>query len=256
MGQGGVTSATADSPPAPDSERRARIDLAACYRLVALFGWDDIIATHISLRLPGHHDRFLINPFGMTFEEITASSLVVVDTAGEAVGVSDYGVNPAGFTIHSAIHMARHDADCVLHLHTVDGVAVSSLVEGLLPLNQTAMLAMGSVAYHEYEGVAVDLDERERLQRDLGERHALILRNHGTLAVGRTAAEAFLRMYFLERACTMQVRTLGMNRAINAAPDQAVERTVGMAKDMGPYSLLAWPALLRRLDRKLPGYAD
>ena len=258
MGKSRVTAANAilERTTDADSERLARVHLAACYRLVALFGWDDIIATHISLRVPGRTDRFLINPFGMSFEEITASSLVMVDIDGEAVGKSDYGVNPAGFTIHSAIHMARHDASCVLHLHTLDGVAVSSLAKGLQPLNQTAMLAMGYVAYHDYEGVAVDLTERERLQYDLGDKHALILRNHGTLTVGESAAEAFMRMYFLERACSMQVRTLGMHAAINAADAAAVQRTTGMGKDMGPYSKLAWPALLRRLDRQLPGYDD
>lgn len=190
-----------------DAERAVRVDLAACYRLVALYGWDDLIFTNISARVPGPEHHFLINPYGMMFEEITASSLVKIGLDGKPVGASPYPVNPAGFTIHSAVHEAREDAGCVMHLHTPDGTAVSSSRERLLPLNQTAQLVIPDLAYHDYEGVALDHDERPRLQRDLGTKNTMLLHNHGTLTVGRTCADAFLRMYYLERACTMQVRT-------------------------------------------------
>src|SRR5881392_3388348 len=185
----------------------ARVNLAAAYRLVALYGWDDLVFTHISARIPGPEHHFLINPYGLMFEEITASSLVKIDLKGEKVGASPYPVNPAGFTIHSAVHEVREDAGCVMHLHTPDGTAVSTSKEGLLPLNQTAQLVMPDLAYHDYEGVALDHDERPRLQNDLGNKNHMLLRNHGTLTVGRSVASAFERMFHLERACTMQVRT-------------------------------------------------
>jgi len=201
-----------------DAERAVRIELAACYRLVALYGWDDLVFTHISARVPGPEHRFLINPYGMMFEEITASSLVKVDADGNALGNSPYAVNPAGFTIHSAVHEVREDAGCVIHLHTPDGTAVATSSTGLLPLNQTAQLVLPDLVYHDYEGVALDLDERPRLQRDLSRHNIMLLRNHGTLTVGRSVAEAFLRMYLLERACTMQVRTRARG---HPAPDRA-----------------------------------
>jgi ribulose-5-phosphate 4-epimerase/fuculose-1-phosphate aldolase len=238
----------------PEAEWRTRVDLAACYRLVALNGWDDILATHISARVPGKRDEFLINPFGLTFEEITASDLVRIDVDGNALSETPYQVNPAGFTIHSAIHMARHDAECVLHLHTLDGMAVSAMADGLLPLNQTSMFAYGDVAYHDFEGVALDLDERERLQRDLADKHYMILRNHGTLVAAATVPEAFIRMYFLERACTSQVRTLSGGRAVYEPSLDAQEKTAVVGTRAGGYAKLAWPALLRRLDRQSPGY--
>ena len=191
-----------------DAEWQARLDLAATYRLVALYGWDELIFTHISARVPGPEHHFLVNPYGMLFEEITASTLVKVDMDGAVVGASEFPVNPAAFTIHSAVHMSRADAGCVIHLHTLDGVAVSAQEQGLLPLDQHAMLLLGDLAYHDYEGVALDLDERERLIADLGERNVMILRNHGTLTVGKTCADAFMRMFFLERACAIQTRAL------------------------------------------------
>src|ERR1700738_4602296 len=205
-------SATATAPAAvpelgPLRERvsaeewQARVDLAAAYRLVAHYGWDALIFTHISARVPGPDHHFLINPYGLLFGEMTASNLLKVDLDGNLVEPTPYFFNPAGFTIHSAVHAAREDAKCVLHLHTVAGVAVSCQEHGLLPINQTAMLLNGQIAYHEYEGVALELDERPRLVADLGTKNAMILRNHGTLAVGPTVAEAFLLMYFLERAC-------------------------------------------------------
>ena len=202
-----------------DAERAVRIDLAACYRLVALYGWDDLVFTHISARVPGPEHHFLINPYGMMFEEITASSLVKVDADGNALGNSPYAVNPAGFTIHSAVHEVREDAGCVIHLHTPDGTAVATSSTGLLPLNQTAQLVLPDLAYHDYEGVALDLDERPRLQRDLSRHNIMLLRNHGTLTVGRSVAEAFLRMYLLERACTMQVSDVRARG--HPAPDRA-----------------------------------
>jgi ribulose-5-phosphate 4-epimerase/fuculose-1-phosphate aldolase len=244
---------------ASSSEAAIRVDLAACYRLVALYGWDDLVFTHISARIPGPDHHFLINPYGMMFEEITASSLVKVDMSGKSIGESAYPVNPAGFTIHSAVHEVREDAGCVMHLHTADGTAVSSSRERLLPLNQTAQLVIPDLAFHDYEGVALDHDERPRLQRDLGDKNIMLLHNHGTLTVGRTCAEAFLRMYFIERACTMQVRTRmlgGFDQDYPVAPD-VIEKNAALAKSGGMNSLanqLVWPALLRKLDRLDSGF--
>lgn len=240
----------------PDAlEASIRIDLAAAYRLVALFGWDDLVFTHISARVPGPEHHFLINPFGWMFEEITASSLVKVDLQGQVVGESQEMVNPAGFTIHSAVHDARADAGCVMHLHTVAGTAVSSQEAGLLPLNQTAMLLNGNVAYHDFEGVALNHDERPRLVADLGEKNAMILRNHGTLVTGASVAEAFTTMYFLERACQMQVAAQAGGPL--RIPQEHVQEVVeGQASGLsGVADKLVWPGLLRRLDRLNPGYA-
>ncbi len=191
-----------------EAEWKVRVDLAAAYRLVALFGWDDLVFTHISARVPESDHHFLINPYGMLFDEITASSLVKIDLEANILLDTGWPVNPAGFTIHSAVHEAREDAGCVMHLHTVDGTAVASSKQGLLPLNQTAQLVIGDLAYHDYEGVAFDHDERPRLQKDLGDHSVVLLRNHGTLTIGETIGAAFTKMYFLERACSMQVRTL------------------------------------------------
>lgn len=249
-----ATASLTRAPEISEAEWRTRVDLAACYRLMALNGWDDFIATHISARVPGTHD-FLINQLGLTFDEITASNLVRIDLDGNVTDGSERPVNRAGFTIHSAIHQVREDAGCVIHLHTFDGTAVSSLEEGLLPLNQTAMLACGGgIAFHEYEGVAVDLAERERLQRDLGQSNLMLLRNHGTLAIGETVGQAYVRMYTLERACTIQVRTLGMNRPIHAAPAEAEARTGEMGRDATRYASVAWPAALRKAQRLCPGF--
>lgn len=237
-------------------EWKTRVDLAAAYRLVELFGWSDLIATHISARVPGTADEFLINPFGMMFDEITASSLIRIDRDGNQLGESPYSANKAGFTIHSAVHQARHDAGCVIHLHTTSGMAVSALEEGLLPLFQTAMFLTGDLSYHDYEGPALHLEERERLQKDLGNTHQMILRNHGTLTLGGTVAEAFIRMHMLERACAAQVSALGMGRPIHRASDEARVTTEQMCHSgmLGRFGALAWPALLRKLDRELPGY--
>ena len=209
MGTSAAINASADMAP---DEWQVRVDLAAAYRLVALYGWDDLIFTHLSARIPGPEHHFLINPYDMMFEEITASSLVKIDMHGNPLGRSEHPVNPAGFTIHSAVHMAREDARAVMHLHTPHGQAVSAMEWGLLPNTQTAMVVAHDVAYHDYEGIATDLGERERLVADLGSKNAMILRNHGTLAVGETVGACFLRLYFLERACEAQVLMLSAGR--------------------------------------------
>jgi ribulose-5-phosphate 4-epimerase/fuculose-1-phosphate aldolase len=251
-----LTAPVAPSVMSPE-ERQTRIDLAAAYRLVAHFGWDDLIFTHISARIPGPDHHFLINPYGMFFSEMTASSLVKVDLEGEKVGESDYDINPAGFTIHSAVHAAREDARCVIHLHTVAGVGVSCQEQGLLLLNQTSMVFTDQLGYHEYEGIALDLDERPRLVADLGSKNALLLRNHGTLAVGPTIPEAFLTMYFLERACAMQIAALAGGAALHY-PSDAVQAVVRRQAQQGvpPLSRLAWAPLLRMLDAKDPSYKN
>jgi ribulose-5-phosphate 4-epimerase/fuculose-1-phosphate aldolase len=259
-----IMSATVEptlSAPLPLRERvspeewQMRVDLAAAYRLVAHFGWDDLIFTHISARVPGPEHHFLINPYGMMFSEITATSLVKIDLDGGMVEPSPYFANPAGFTIHSAVHAAREDAHCVLHLHTVAGVAVSAQEHGLLPLNQTAMLLGAELAYHEYEGVALDHDERPRLVADLGDASVMLLRNHGTLAVGPTVASAFLSMYFLERACATQVATLAGNAPIHWAKPEVVELVKKQAAyGRGSLDKLAWAPLIRLLERTDPSY--
>lgn len=243
-----------------EEEWKIRVDLAAAYRLVALYGWDDLIFTHLSARVPGPEHHFLINPYQLMFEEITASSLVKIDTDGAPVMETPYMVNAAGFTIHSAVHMAREDAHAVMHLHTPYGQAVSAMEEGLLPHTQTAMIARHDIAYHDYEGIATDLDERERLVQDLGQKSAMLLRNHGTLTVGETVGRAFLRMYFLERACEVQVHMLsagrnGLNNPPQGTPEKVKEQTTGPTMAMAA-DLLAWPALLRKLDRIDPSFRE
>jgi len=234
----------------------ARVDCAALYRLVALEGWDDMIFTHISMRVPGPEHHFLINPYGMMFDEITASCLVKVDLDGQIVAPTPYYINPAGFTIHSAIHAAREDAKCVIHLHTDAGVGVAAQKDGLLPLTQNALLVRPHLAYHDYEGVALNLDERERLVRDLGDKRMLLLRNHGTLAIGQNASEAFMGIFFLERACHQQVMAMSAGRAgVLEAPDAAQEETRQQSAGLVMVAGLAWPGLKRKLDRRSPGYA-
>jgi len=241
-----------------DEEWQVRVDLAAAYRLVAYYGWDDLIFTHLSARVPGPEHHFLLNPYNLMFEEVTASSLIKVDTSGLPVEPTPFITNPAGFVIHSAVHMARDDAKAVMHLHTPQGQAVSAHAEGLLPLTQTAMLVREDVAFHDYEGVAVDLDERERLVADLGEKGAMLLRNHGTLAVGETVGEAFIKLYFLERACQAQVMALSAGEGnVNNPPQGSPEVTAEQGKvglKMGA-NLLAWPALLRKAYRLDPSFA-
>lgn len=240
-------------------EWRLRQELAAAFRLAAHFGWDDLIFTHMSVRVPGPDRHFLINPYDLMFEEITASSLVKINLNGDAVEPTRYRTNPAGFTIHSAVHMAREDAAAVIHLHTPSGQAVSAQAEGLLPLTQTAMLVRNDLAFHDFEGLANDLAERERLIADIGDKGAMLLRNHGTLTIGKTIGQAFLRMYFLERACDAQVRALSIGRdGVNNPPQGTPERTAqqGRAGLEMVSDALAWPALMRKAHRLDPAFAS
>jgi ribulose-5-phosphate 4-epimerase/fuculose-1-phosphate aldolase len=242
-----------------EAEWQARIDLAACYRLVAMFGWDDLIFTHISMRLPGPDHHFLINPYGLMFEEITASSLIKVDMDCKPLLATQFPVNPAGFVIHSAIHAAREDVACVLHVHTKAGVAVAAQQQGLLPISQQATVALASLGYHGYEGIAVHDDEKPRLVADLGSKVSLILRNHGLLTVGQTIADAFLAMYNLQRACEIQIGAQTGESLVNplvmvpSAVLDGVKANVEMVLK-GSGAKLVWPALLRKLARNNPGY--
>jgi ribulose-5-phosphate 4-epimerase/fuculose-1-phosphate aldolase len=244
-------------PHMTPEEWQVRTDLAAAYRMIAHLGWDDLIFTHLSARVPGPEHHFLLNPYDRGFEEITASSLVKVDLVGRAVVPGAGPVNPAGFTIHSALHMARADAGCVIHLHTPYGQAVAAMADGLMPLTQTALAVVGDLAYHDYEGIAIDLDERERIVADLGAKSYLLLRNHGTLAVGETVADAFLRIYFFERACEAQVLALSAGRGgVTLAPQGTVERVAGQNAEVAKQvsRQLVWPMMLRRMDRLDAGF--
>jgi ribulose-5-phosphate 4-epimerase/fuculose-1-phosphate aldolase len=235
-----------------------RVDLAAAYRLVAMFGWDDLVFTHISARVSGPEHHFLINPYGMMFDEITASSLVKIDMNGNKVMDSPYDINPAGFTIHSAIHAARPDAKCVMHTHSINGVAVSAQKDGVLPISQQASVVLSSLAYHNYEGIALREDEKPRLVADLGDHNFFMLRNHGLLTVGDTVADAFLFMYLFEAACMIQIRAQAGGGELISIDPQIIAgvkaATQQVTKNAG--GALAWPGLLRRLDRRNSGYAD
>jgi ribulose-5-phosphate 4-epimerase/fuculose-1-phosphate aldolase len=238
-----------------DVEWQLRVDLAACYRLVAHYHWDDLIFTHISARLPGPEHHFLINPYGMTFDEITASSLVKIDLDGKKLMASPYEINPAGFTIHSAIHAARDDAKCVLHTHSLDGVAVSATKDGVLPISQQATIVLGSLGYHDYEGIALRAEEKPRLVRDLGDNAFLMLRNHGLLTVGGTVADAFLAMYTFEATCRIQVRAQAMTKELVHVEKSVLDGAANMGKVVTRGGgMFAWPALLRRLDRIDPSF--
>lgn len=250
--------------PVSDAEWTTRVNLAAFYRLAALHGWDDLIFTHISARVPGPEAHFLINPFGLMFEEMTASSLVKVDLDGQVIGEDDYGINYAGFVIHSAIHAARADAHYIAHFHSPDGMAVSGQRDGLLPLNQRSLGIIPRLAYHDYEGVALNLEEQERIVHDLGACKMMLLRNHGTLALGASAGEAWTHIHQLETACTAQVRTLsiGLDHVL-IAPEAAQEevrqqmagtrgRPLGNGRSV---SELVWEAALRKAQRHCPGFA-
>lgn len=244
-----------------EEEWLLRCDLAALYRLTALYGWSDLVFTHISVRLPdeGGEPRFLINPYGVFFDEMTASSLVKIDTAGKICQETPFFVNAAGFTIHSAVHMHRHDAACVMHVHTPYGIAVAAQKEGLRRYSQFSMQVEKDVAYHDYEGIALDLDERERLVADLGEKNLMLLRNHGTLTAGANCAIAFLRMYFLEQACKTQIlaQSIGSAEGLieqDAAMGDRVYEQGLPAFVPGLGDRLVWPGLLRRLERNNPGW--
>jgi len=239
-------------------EWAVRVDLAACYRLVAHYGWEDLVFTHITARVPGAADQFLINPYGMFFDEITASNLVKIDLDGHKVEESPFPVNPAGFVIHSAIHAARHDAKYVLHTHTLNGVAVSTQRAGLLPISQHSISVLASLGYHDFEGPALRDDEKPRLVADLGDKTSLILRNHGLLTVGETAAEAFVAMYFLETSCAIQVRAQAGGGELIPVPKETIEaayaQVLAASRPQGRRGSLVWPGLLRRLDRLDPSY--
>ena len=243
-----------------EDEWKLRVNLAACYRLVAMYGWSDLIFTHISAKLPesvsGKDHHFLINPYGLMFDEITASSLLKIDLQGKQINESNFYVNHAGFVIHSTIHEARHDAVCVLHTHSRAGVAVSAQKEGLLPISQQSSLLLSSLAYHDYEGLAVHDDERDRLKADLRDNKYMILRNHGLLTVGCSVPDAFLAMYFLETSCQIQVSAQA-GGTLSPVPQKVLDgvtAAVRVQQSKGSAADLAWPALLRRLDRLSPGY--
>jgi ribulose-5-phosphate 4-epimerase/fuculose-1-phosphate aldolase len=244
-------------PECSAAEWEARVELAACYRLLAHFRMTDLIYTHSTLRVPGEPGRFLINPYGLRWEEITASSLVKIDTEGNKAAPSPYRVNPAGFTIHSAVHMGRHDAACVIHTHTRAGMAVAALACGILPLSQIAIQWYGRIGYHDYEGIALDLDERERIVRDLGDKRALVLRNHGLLSVGRSVAEAFNTMYYLNLACEVQLAAMATGAEL-VQPPPAICEKVAAQNDQMTFDdddlTLEWQAHLRLLDRLDPSY--
>jgi ribulose-5-phosphate 4-epimerase/fuculose-1-phosphate aldolase len=241
-----------------EAEWKLRVDLAACYRLVALYGWDDLIFTHISARVPEGDHHFLINPYGMTFDEVTASSLVKIDLQGRKVMDSPYEINPAGFTIHSAIHAAREDAQCVIHTHSLNGVAVSATRGGVLPISQQSIFVLSSLAYHDYEGVALHEGEKPRLVRDLGDKMFFMLRNHGLLTVGSSIAEAFVWMYLFEAACTIQVRAQAASSELIPIDAKIIAGAQMAAKQAtrNAGGGLAWPGLLRKLDRIDRSYRD
>ena len=239
-------------------EWQTRVDLAACYRVIALYGWDDLVFTHISARVPGSDHHFLINAYGMMFEEITASSLLKVDLSGQKVIESPYDINPAGFVIHSAVHEARDNACCVLHTHTKAGIAVSAQANGLLPLSQASLFPYAMISYHDYEGVALNDGEKSRLVDDLGDSNAMILRNHGLLTAGPTIADAFLMMYILETACQIQVMAQSSGGELIQVPSPIVDGIQAQAEEVtkGLGGALIWPGLLRKLDRCDPSFRD
>ncbi|MFT6269680.1 MAG: ribulose-5-phosphate 4-epimerase/fuculose-1-phosphate aldolase [Alphaproteobacteria bacterium] len=239
-------------------EWQTRVDLAACYRMVAHYGWDDLIFTHISARVPGPKHHFLINPFGLLFEEVTASSLVKVDLQGIKVMPSEFQVNPAGFVIHSAVHEARHDAKCVMHLHTTQGVAISALESGLGPYSQQSLFALASISYHDYEGVALNPDEKVRLVADLGTTNFMILRNHGLLTCADSIPDTFLAMFILQRACEIQLMAQATGEPLVAVNAQILAGIQAQASEVtkGAGGQLAWPGILRKLERICPDYKE
>ncbi|MFC4270055.1 class II aldolase/adducin family protein [Sneathiella chungangensis] len=239
-----------------DEEWETRVNLAACYHLVAHYGMSDLVFTHISARVPGSDHHFLINPYGLFFDEMTASSLIKVDIDGKILDDTPFNINPAGYTIHSAIHAAREDVGCVLHTHTTAGMAVSAQKQGLLPISQHSMMFYGRLAYHGYEGIALDLDERERLVRDMGDSIAMILRNHGLLTVGSTVPEAFRRIFYLEKSCESQIKALAGDSELIIPSREVCEHAASQFKISASQSGLEWPGLLRILDRKGANYRD
>ena len=240
-------------------EWQTRVDLAACYRLVAMYGWSDLVFTHITAKIPDSENQFLINPYGMLFDEITASSLVKIDLAGNKLDTDNpFPVNPAGFTIHSAIHTARHDAKCVLHTHTANGVAVAAQKNGVLPISQQSIFVLSSLAYHDYEGVALNDTEKPRLVTDIGDKLFFMLRNHGLLTVGASVADAFLFMYLFETTCNIQIRAQSGGSELIPIPQPIIDGAQAQSKAVtkGLGGSLAWPGLLRKLDRISPDYKN
>ncbi|MEW6998995.1 class II aldolase/adducin family protein [Colwelliaceae bacterium BS250] len=240
-----------------NAEWQTRVDLAACYRLVANFGWDDLIYTHISVKIPDT-EHYLINAFGVAFDEVTASNLVRIDIEGNILDGGEFEINPAGFTIHSAIHQVRHDAQCVMHLHTNATIAVASQKQGLLPLSQYAMFSMASMSYHDYEGLAVNPDEKLRLQQTLGSNNHLLLRNHGGLTLGASIGDAFMRMYDLNRACEIQLMLQASNEALIYIEQPIVDNIIAQANVVHTGSTggqKSWPAMMRKAYRLDPGFA-
>jgi len=239
-------------------EWQKRVDLAACYRLLDLYGMTEMSANHVSTRVPGEDNAFLINPYGLLYEQMHASCFIKLDLDGNILfNSTDLGINKAGFVIHSAIHRARHDVDCVIHTHTVAGMAVSAMKCGLLPLAQTSM-RFAKIGYHDYEGVAVNLEEQERLVRDLGEHAGLILRNHGLLVVGGSIPETFYSMFKLERACQVQVAALSCNTELTMPPPEVIDASYRMylPKTRRPFGVLEWPAFLAKLDKIDPSFRE
>lgn len=235
-----------------------RVNLAACYRLMAEFGMVEMVANHISARVPGTENEFLINPYGMLYEEMTASCMIRIDIDGKVLfNPTDYDVNEAGYVIHSAIHAARHDVDCIIHTHTLAGMAVSAMKCGILPIAQSSM-RFSDIGYHDYEGVALRLEERARLVENLGNREAMVLRNHGLLTVAPSIPECFNNMYRLERACQVQVTALSCNAELQLPPNEVVKYSNEQMRsgNRRRYGLLEWPALLRKLDRADPSYKN
>jgi ribulose-5-phosphate 4-epimerase/fuculose-1-phosphate aldolase len=241
-----------------EEEWQARVDLAACYRMVAHYGWDDLVFTHISARVPGPEHHFLINPYGMLFEEVSASNLVKVDLQGNKVMPSNFDINPAGFVIHSAVHEARDDAKCVMHLHTTAGVAISALEEGLQPYSQQSLFALSGLSYHDYEGVALNPDEKVRLVADLGTTNFMILRNHGLLTCAATIPDTFLAMFILQRACEIQLQAQSTGKPLRAIDPRILAGIQAQASEVtrSAGGALAWPAILRKLDRMCPDFRD
>ncbi|MBN3858485.1 class II aldolase/adducin family protein [Paraburkholderia sp. Ac-20340] len=240
----------ADATPPSEAELQLRVDLAAAYRLIALHGWDDLIYTHVSAAIPGEPGRFLINPFGLAFDEVRASNLVKIDTEGRIVGNSEHPVNATGFALHAAVHLARPDAVCVMHLHNTAGIAVSIQRDGLLPASQHALRFYGQLAWHDYEGLAFSPAEGTRLTANLGDKPAMLLRNHGTLTTGRTVAEAFVLMATLIKACEIQLQAQAGGVPLVTPPPDICARTAEQLFDGGAIEgALEWPALLRKLDR-------
>jgi ribulose-5-phosphate 4-epimerase/fuculose-1-phosphate aldolase len=255
-----MSNVTALKSSISEAEWQMRKDLAACFRLVDLYGWSDLIATHLSARVPDADDQFLINPFGLTFDEMTASLLMKADEDGNLLSQSDYDMNPAGFVIHSAMHMARPEVACVIHTHTQAGVGVATQKNGLLPLTQQSLAVLATTSYHEYEGIAFDMSERERLAQDLGNNNVLFLKNHGLLTVGNTVGEAFMWMYRAERACRFQLafQQAGVEATEISEEMQKItmdrNRQANSKDGYRPIGQKEWPALLRKLDRENPGY--